>query len=179
MACLFLLGSSHLNVFADDAALEAVGGNLSPMKGHPAIRMVGEEVHIKLPDGKVEARFVFKNEGPATTITIGFPEQGKDTMPRRPSHLVSFKSWVDGKLVSTKQVFTEKPEDGGNDYYYKSWWIKKVPFAKGQTLTIEPISKVRFGSPNLCLGLCLCWLNFVSCRMLRCLMSYRASKWPL
>jgi len=98
--------------------------------------MVEEEVHIKLPECKVEARFVFKNDGPATTITIGFPEQGKDTTPRRPSHLVGFKSWVDGKLVSTQQVFAEKPDEGANDYYYKAWWIKKVPFAKGQTRTI-------------------------------------------
>lgn len=121
---------------ADDSALEGAGGNIVPMKGHPSIRMVEEEVRIKLPECKVEARFVFKNEGPATKVLIGFPEQGKDTTPQSNTHLAGFKSWVDGTLVKTKQIFTQRPDETTNDNYYKAWWVKEVPFAAGQTRTI-------------------------------------------
>lgn len=116
----------------DDAALVASGGALKLMHGHPAIRMLSEEVHIALPDGKVEATFIFRNDGPATTVLIGFPEQGKDVMPKARTHLVNFRSWVDGKPVATKQVGRTE----GDDADYTAWWVKQVPFSRGQTHTI-------------------------------------------
>src|SRR5438270_7298538 len=81
---------------ADDGYVTGVGGAACLMHGHPTIRMVSEEVHIQLPEGKVSAQFVFKNEGAATTVEIGFPEKGKDVLPRSRSHMVGFQSLVDG-----------------------------------------------------------------------------------
>src|SRR5258706_15602572 len=70
--CFLAVASRALS---DDAYVEGAGGVVRGMRGHRNIRMVSEEVRIKLPEGNVEAKFIFKNEGPATDVTIGFPEQ--------------------------------------------------------------------------------------------------------
>lgn len=120
---------------ADDGYVTGIGGAIRLMHGHPTIRMVSEEVHIQLPEGKVSARFVFRNEGRATTVEIGFPESGKDILPHPYSHMVGFQSTVDGQSVRVTRKVAQKPTDDG-DYEYDYWWVKKVSFARGQTRTI-------------------------------------------
>src|ERR1043165_5702005 len=75
---------------ADDAYVEGGSGVVRALRGHPAIRMVSEEVDITVPAGKVTAKFVFRNEGPATEVIIGFPEEGKDGTER--THMKGFRS---------------------------------------------------------------------------------------
>jgi hypothetical protein len=65
-------------LFADEAAITGVGGNIAMLSGHIKVSMVSEIVKIKLPQGKVAVQFVFKNLGPATTVLMGFPEQSTD-----------------------------------------------------------------------------------------------------
>ena len=120
---------------ADDGYVTGVGGAVRLMHGHPTIRMVSEEVHIQLPEGKVSAQFTFRNEGHATTVEIGFPESGKDVLPHPRSHMVGFQSTVDGQSIHVTRRVAMKPTDDG-DYAYDYWWVKKVPFARGQTRTI-------------------------------------------
>jgi hypothetical protein len=122
-------------VKADDGYVTGVGGAVHLMKGHPTIRMVSEEVHIQLPEGKVSASFIFKNEGAATTVEIGFPETGKDVFPQPRSHMVGFHSTVDGQPVKVTRRVATKPTLE-NDYDYDYWWVKKVSFGRGQTRTI-------------------------------------------
>lgn len=131
MLCLVL--AIPLPVHADDGAMFGVGGSLALMKGHPSIRMVSEEVRIALPSTEVEAKFILRNEGPATWVTIGFPESGggTDYTPDGSSHLQDFHSTVDGERVRVSRISGGKEESG-----YSYWWVKRVHFSKGQTRTI-------------------------------------------
>jgi hypothetical protein len=99
--------------------------------------MVREDIFVKLPDGTVEARFVFKNEGPATTIQMGFPEEsynvGKMKSGQK-SRFKYFKSWIDGKAVSVARK-TASPR-GSEDYRELYWWVKDVSFKAGETKVI-------------------------------------------
>jgi hypothetical protein len=129
MGTLALSGTAR----GDDSALFGVGGVLKPMHGHPSVRMVSEEVHIKLPQDEVEASFTFHNDGQPVTVLIGFPEQGKGKNYTQFTH---FRSSVDGKPIKVMRFVQEKPSDEENDDYYKYWWIKRVHFDRGQTRVI-------------------------------------------
>ena len=126
IAALIVLSAVCL---ADDAALESAGGSVSLMKGHPSIRMVEESVRVKLPECQVEAAFVFRNEGASTTVLIGFPEEGEDCV-----RLKGFKSLVDGAPITARRIMQTKPTEDSDAY--EAWWVKRIPFAKGQMRTI-------------------------------------------
>src|SRR5436309_1203389 len=100
---------ASISAGCDDAYVEGASGVVRALRGHPAIRMVSEEVHITLPAGKVEAKFVFKNEGPATEVVIGFPEEGKDGTGE--THMKGFRSAVDGQAVNVAKWIQYKPTD--------------------------------------------------------------------
>jgi hypothetical protein len=125
--CLALLSVSAR---PDDSYVDGVGGSVKPMRGHKTIRMVSERVDMWLPKGEVRAQFVFKNEGPATVVEMGFPECG--TYPIRGGKRTAFRyfrSLVDGKRFTVKRMV----QRGDDAWGYQHWWVKKVPFAKGQT----------------------------------------------
>jgi len=129
-----LVAIASLIAWANDTAVVAVSGNIAPMGSHPSIRMISERVEAKLgwDTAAVRCEFIFKNEGKATTVKIGFPEQAYgDVSPIKQSSFVSFKSWVDGKPVKTKFMPSKEEEDAG--VTYNAWHIKEVPFAAGQT----------------------------------------------
>ena len=126
---------------ADDSAMFEVAGTVAPMGSHPTVRMLREKVDIKLGlfSAKVRCEFVFKNEGSATTVKMGFPEvgyeyhpelqQSKQTEKRTQTH---FESWVDGKPVKTTFTYSTGDEYGE----YQAWTVKEVKFDKGQTRTV-------------------------------------------
>ncbi|HUV04424.1 MAG TPA: stalk domain-containing protein [Armatimonadota bacterium] len=123
---------------ADDGAVHGVGGTIAPMVEHPTVRMVREKVDAKLDWGgaKVRCEFVFKNEGPATTVKIGFPEKAwGEVGPIRRSDFSGFKSWVDGKRVSTRFVPSRKPPKEASQEF-EAWHVKDVGFGAGQTRLI-------------------------------------------
>jgi len=120
---------------ADDTAVQGVGGNIRMMKGHPTIRMVSENVRVKLPEATVRAVFVFHNDGPATTVKIGFPESGAatGTHNRRRTLFGYFRSYLDGQRLKVKR---EGSLDVDEDNSYHVWWTKSVHFGRYQTRVI-------------------------------------------
>ena len=122
-----------LRVVADDAYVIQARGAVKLMATHPSIRMVAEQVHIQLPEGRVEARFVFHNDGPQQTVLVGFPEEGRsDKFLGKPSPLRDFRSWVDGQAVQTVRAKVTPQPDGG----YQAWHVKSVVFHENQTRVI-------------------------------------------
>ena len=127
---LVLSASCH----ADDGAIEgdADSGPLVWSEGeNQSIRMASEYVRLDVyPDRcAVDARFVFRNKGPATTVTMGFPECGSGKVKAGPESLYHrFASWVDSERAVTRRVWvnSKDPRDG----YY---WVKKVSFEKDET----------------------------------------------
>ncbi len=155
---LFLVVIGFLIIYpayADDSALQGVeGGSIQPMGEHFSIRMMSETVDIKLGERVgfewpvfVRCEFLFKNEGPAADVIIGFPERAYASGDASASgRLKGFKSWVDGKPVSVtyKPSSQNKKSDYSEDY--KAWYIKKVHFNAGQIRRIVDIYSARLGS---------------------------------
>jgi hypothetical protein len=88
--------------YADDTAMSGIGGNVQPLRSHSSVRMVSEEVRIDDPeDPRVRASFVFRNEGPATDVLMGFPEMaGGASGYSYYATLTGFRSWIDGVPVT-------------------------------------------------------------------------------
>ena len=126
----------------DDSAVVGVGGTVKAMKSHPSVRMVSEEVKIRLYPERytVNCRFVFKNEGKDTTVQMGFPENAwGDVRQAKRSRFEYFRTTVDGAPV--KSTYQPLPPSEENEY--TGWHIKTVPFKRGQTRVIT----VEYASP--------------------------------
>lgn len=104
--------------------------------------MVSEEVHLRLPQCEVEARFVFRNEGRPCTVEIGFPEEGKKMPLQPPTYLRRFRSYVDGRPIRVTRRVAQKPTDDTNGEY-QYWWVKRVRFGRGQTRVV--VNRYRGG----------------------------------
>lgn len=134
-ATAILLMMLGLPAFANDSAVYGVGGALRPMDEHPSVRMLRERIDARLTKAQawVRCEFVFKNDGPATTVKIGFPERSWGDVSRRtrPS-FAEFRSSVDGRPVRTR--FVPAPE--GEELEYTAWHVKDVHFDRRQTRTI-------------------------------------------
>ena len=88
--------------FADDGfIMMAPGGTAHLMKGHPSVRMVAEEVHIQAATGEVRAVFLFRNEGKAVTVKMGFPEGARKG---EATPFLHFETAVDGRVIQTRRV---------------------------------------------------------------------------
>jgi hypothetical protein len=127
----------------NDSAITGVGGSLTLLKGeHTSVQMVRETVAMSLePDGyRVTVDFVFRNDGPATTVLMGFPESGSGDVPQSPraSAMRAFGTWVDG--VSAKAAWVPVKSDQEGEY--RAHWVKEVRFAAGQTRKV----RVRYRS---------------------------------
>ncbi|HVF10253.1 MAG TPA: stalk domain-containing protein [Abditibacteriaceae bacterium] len=118
-------------------------GAVRLMKGPAWVRLVSQEIQIKLqhhgPSSAVKARFVLRNEGPATTVLIGFPEEGYHAQDYEFIIPATYKTYfsasrylVDGKPVSFARF---RPKTQPN-YGYRIWWVSRVRFAKGQTRVV-------------------------------------------
>jgi hypothetical protein len=103
---------------ADDGGI-SFGGSPHLLKGHSSVSMQSEVVQIEIYKKviKVDCKFVFHNSGPASTVRMGFPDQGVgaaepyqgDPVPIGPglkATFLSYDSYVDGKKVPTKLVPT-------------------------------------------------------------------------
>jgi len=120
---------------ADDAAVENVGGTIRAMKEHSAIAMVAEYVHARLgaDSVRVECVFYLTNTGPATQVSVGFPEMAHGDV-LGPSRFADFRSWVDGEEVQVT------PIDGPADdpiFPQMTWWVKEMAFAAGATRVVR------------------------------------------
>lgn len=120
-----------------------VGGAVFLQRENPHIRMLSEDVYIKLPECRVDTRFVFQNTGPAASALMIFPENGylntatekfnREIRPRY-THFKYFRAWVDGRRVKTRRIVVEDRRYDLLDYKY--WWAKRVRFGRGQTRVI-------------------------------------------
>jgi hypothetical protein len=122
---------------ANDGGI-AFGGSPGLLKGHPSVSMASEVVRMAIGEEKatVDCRFVFRNDGPACSVRMGFPDRGEGAMDpdeenenpmRTPpkSTFLSFKSWVDSAPVKTELIRADKPG--------RFWHAKTVEFpANGQ-----------------------------------------------
>jgi len=128
LCCVFAIAA-----LANDSAVTGEGGRVSRIKGEDAgVRMVKETVRVDLyPDYyDVTADFLFKNDGQAVTVTMGFPEGGAGDVDVTPyvdrTAFQNFHTWVDDQEVNaTRQATIE--EDS-----YQAYWVKAVSFTAGQ-----------------------------------------------
>ena len=144
---LFVLGCLVLPLQADDSAIYGVGGSVELLKPeHSTIRMVRERVDVVMrshDSPEVRCEFLFKNEGKATTVKMGFPDRcgGDVTLS---SSLRDFRSWVDGKPVKTRiEGSKSRNEDG-----YSGWRVKNVHFGAGQSRTIVDTYRGGLGASS-------------------------------
>lgn len=119
------------------------GGSVHLLGENKSISMESEVVNIRISKNLVEADCLFKfvNNGPACTVRMGFPDQCSDQrdtkngVPR--GAFLSFKSYIDGKEVSTETV------DGGwKDGGYTVWHANEVNFDENGRREIRNIYTV-------------------------------------
>jgi len=130
-AALAVTSVAALTARADDGSIETVGGAVHLMNTHSSVRMVSEKVRARVtPDLiEVDCEFVMKNEGPADTVLVGFPDGaiGPYQGGGEEYEIQSFRSWVDGAEVKCRRI----PDAGGIEAIVTSWWTKKVTFPTG------------------------------------------------
>lgn len=121
-----------LGLTLNDAEIVGVGGAVKQLGGTSKVVMQSERVKLTLPAGKVSTDFTFRNDGSATRVQMGFPEEGYNSMPTKenPTFFEKFESWVDGKKTPVKPMTAEWDDDMMT---YSVWWVKEVAFAKGQS----------------------------------------------
>lgn len=139
-------------VAANDAAIAGVGGRLRLLEGeHRQVRMVRETVRVDLNTADasydVSAEFVFRNEGPAVTVTMGFPETGGGAdFGAKPyatrSAFRSFATWVDGAPTPAARA---RVRTSGDDEY-EAFWVKTVRFGANQTRRVRVLYRAACGT---------------------------------
>ncbi|MBS1715072.1 MAG: DUF4424 family protein [Armatimonadetes bacterium] len=142
----------------NDGAVVGVGGTVTALDEGTRVRMASELVTIDYAKRKVSTDFVFRNDGEATTVLMGFPEEGGGdiqipTAPRK-TYFESFSSWVDGKPVETALKVAESNAD---EQFYKQWWTKSVVFEAGQTRRVRNEYVTQYGSNTMSID----WLTYV------------------
>ncbi|MCC6402634.1 MAG: hypothetical protein IT207_01350 [Fimbriimonadaceae bacterium] len=129
----------------NDSAVIGVGGTVEAFDTATKVRMASEHIEVDFARRKVYADFSFHNLGEATTVTMGFPEEGTGDIqpptPAKPTHFISFESWVDHRPVKT-----ELWRGDIHEMYYKQWWIKSVDFAAGQTRRVRNVYVTQYSS---------------------------------
>ena len=105
---------------ADDGSMATVGGSVRLMRENVNIRMVAETIRARITQDliTVQCAFTMKNEGPADTVLVGFPDG--DSIGHGQAQLESFRSWVDGVEVACTRI-----QDAPNEM---SWWTKRIAF---------------------------------------------------
>ena len=129
----------------NDSAITGVGGSLTLLKGeHPTVQMVREKVAMVLEPKSYETTvdFVFKNNGPATKVLMGFPESGSgDVKQMKKSQMLAFATWIDGTKTEVRWV----PVKSDSDEQYEAHWVKEVPFAANQVRKIRVRYRSEYG----------------------------------
>lgn len=136
---------------ANDGGI-AWGGSPKLLSNHPTIAMQSEIITMNVGQESVtvDCRFVFKNYGRATTVRMGFPDEGSGDTPHQADYVeggkndkpltafTSFKSWVDGVRVKTQLIGSGDPS--------LSWHAKSVYFPRSSTRIVRDLYTVPIGS---------------------------------
>ena len=121
---------------ADDAPLNLQGGSAKPMApGQSAVRMRSEVVILALASEgySVDARFDFFNDGPSTTVAVGFPEMYGASYNYHGAPLANFQTWVDGAPAAAREV----PGSGTGGAEPYGWRVKDVAFPAGKATRVR------------------------------------------
>lgn len=135
---------------ANDGGI-AWGGSPKLLSNHPSVAMQSEVITMNVGKDNVtvDCRFVFKNYGRATTVRMGFPDEGSGDTPHEADYqmmapnkvatgFTSFKSWVDGVRVKTQLIHSNQSQ--------MSWHAKSVYFPRSSTRIVRDLYTVPIGS---------------------------------
>jgi len=136
---------------ANDTMLAGQGGRVAPVQGEKtSVRMLREWVKMDVYPTyyDVAAQFVFRNDGPATSVTMGFPETGSggidSDMYRNRTAFLSFCTTVDGSTAAARRQDARVSNDNEPNGY-RTYWVKTVAFAAGQQHTVRVEYRARPG----------------------------------
>jgi hypothetical protein len=143
------LGLVAQNAFANDGGI-ALGGNPRLLNSHPSVQMTSEHIRLTVEDRqvRVDCDFVFTNHGSGCVVRMGFPDVGigahdpdeETEIPMaQPPHttFTSFRSYVDGRLVTTKLIRAD------TEGHY--WHTKSVRFPAHSVVHIRDVYTQRVG----------------------------------
>jgi hypothetical protein len=162
---------------ADDGFAQVFSGSASLQKGkHPAISMSSETVRIALgaQSYAVDATFWFYNDGPSTTVAVGFPWRGRADGVRDAALSLDasgpsdFRTWVDGvefpvrdmpeavtvdgkptPYQSARQLAeASKDEDHIEGVEERRWLVKETPFKAKRTTVVRVSYTAVFDAGN-------------------------------
>jgi hypothetical protein len=146
LAAILLLSLYTAAVHADDGGI-AFGGSPRLLNGHPSVSMQSEVVQMIV--GKdtlhVDCQFVFRNDGPACKVRMGFPDSGRSAMDpeeegpqKHPTGtFTSYTSYVDGVKVPTQTIHGAQEGD--------FWHAKVVNFPAHATRHVHDVYTVPVG----------------------------------
>lgn len=124
---------------ADDAAFSGYGADVFPV-AESDIKLEYELLTINYQvnsrdRAEVEALFVFKNEGKAKTVVIGFPEAlGSEPAFENIPTIFDFKTSIDGRPWETVHQPLQKRNE---EYAFDRVYLWKVHFKAGETHVIR------------------------------------------
>jgi len=145
---VIVLGASTMAI-ADDADI-SFGGSPRMLSGKTTVVMQSEVVTMTVgaDNVAVDCQFVFRNDGPACDVRIGFPDTGEGgadpysidhyDKPLPNGTFDYFRSYVDGKRVEVK-IVREASRNG------RIWHAKVVHFGRGQTVRVRDVYSTVVG----------------------------------
>ncbi len=139
LGVMLLLLAFPGSVAADDAVLGRIGEAVQPIHSSQ-VRMVEEDVYIKVYPTRCEvtATFRFRNDGPGTSILVGFPEGSLNgDEPGVDTTLHEFSATVDGQPVQVIREVGLQPDQNPRAYDYPSWLTWEMQFSAGQTREVR------------------------------------------
>lgn len=141
---LALICTAPQPCFADTAWI-ACGGSTHLMTENSTVSMKSEVVRINVGKhvSKVDAQYVFVNNGPACKLRVGYPDE--TNVPCFVKELrgafLSYRSYVNGKRVKTELV-----QGTGSEFEeFGVWHAKYVDFPANTTLTMRDVYTVPAG----------------------------------
>ena len=146
LAVMLVLAALSAPAHADDGGI-AFGGSPRLLNGHPTVSMQSEVVRmiIEPETVRVDCQFVFRNDGPACKVRMGFPDQGRDSMipndgepQKHPTGtFTSYSSYVDGVKSFTETIRGDQPNN--------VWHAKMVTFPAQAVRRVRDIYTVPLG----------------------------------
>lgn len=134
---------------ANDGAL-SLGGSPSLLSGHKTVSMQREVIRMTVGEDSVsvDCRFTFKNDGPACTVRMGFPDEGRgadgeeddETAKKGPvrGRFTAFRSYVNGMEVKTTLARSKDPN--------RVWHAKEVRMPANGTVEVRDVYTLPVGS---------------------------------
>ncbi len=102
----------------------------------------------------VNVQFVFTNDGPVTTVKMGFPESGSGVgigpnSFRNSSAYSKFETSVDGRQVSVERVAPRSKRKLAGMESYGAFWVNTVHFDRKQTHIVRVSYQSRQGGTSM------------------------------